>query len=155
MHNLQTLRDTVQQLRVVKRAGAAMALQKTDTRTHKVLWVLLKLVLPASEKPNPPNSPSLQGKEGVGVLDCTSRFQGGKGRSKGIGGLLLPSPKRRGVGGEVLGLALFISTLLLSTSVRATPHTKSGLTTPFIRKDDLHFCERKNGSSSNSVDKQG
>ncbi|WP_333477014.1 hypothetical protein, partial [Allocoleopsis sp.] len=99
MHNLPTLRDTVQQLRVVKRAGVVMARsQKTDTRTHKVLWVLSKLVLPASEKPNSPNPPSLQGKGGVGVFDCTSQFQRGKGGSKGIGRLLLPSPLRRGVG---------------------------------------------------------
>ncbi len=100
--------------------------QKTDTRTHKVFLVLSKLVLPASEKPNPPNlliltkAPIfLQGKGGAGVSDCTSRFQGGKGRSRGLGELLLPL--RKGVGEEVLGLALFIGILLLSESVAATP----------------------------------
>jgi CHAT domain-containing protein/predicted negative regulator of RcsB-dependent stress response len=63
----------------------------------KSLLVLLKLLLPTGEKPNPPAPfPTREG------------------------GALLPSPCRRGVGGEVLGLALFIGILLLSESVGAT-----------------------------------
>jgi len=65
----------------------------------KSLLVLLKLLLPTSKKPNPP-----------------AGFPGREG-----GALLLPSPCRRPFGGEVLGLALFISILLLSESVGATP----------------------------------
>jgi len=65
----------------------------------KSLLVLLKLLLPTGEKPNPP-----------------APFPGREG-----GVIRLPSPCRRGVGGEVLGLALFIGILLLSESVGATP----------------------------------
>jgi len=64
----------------------------------KSLLVLLKLLLPTGEKPNPPAGfPTREG-----------------------GALLLPSPRRRPFGGEVLGLALFIGILLLSESVAAT-----------------------------------
>jgi hypothetical protein len=64
----------------------------------KSLLVLLKLLLPTGEKPNPPAGfPTREG-----------------------GVIRLPSPRRRPFGGEVLGLALFIGILLLSESVAAT-----------------------------------
>jgi tetratricopeptide (TPR) repeat protein len=74
----------------------------------KSLLVLLKLLLPTGEKPNPPAGfPTREG-----------------------GVIRLPSFARRGVGGEVLGLALFIGILLLSESVGATPTRFSPLLDP-------------------------
>jgi CHAT domain-containing protein/predicted negative regulator of RcsB-dependent stress response len=65
----------------------------------KSFLVLLKLVLPTGKKPNPPAPfPTREG-----------------------GVIRLPLKSRRGVGGEVVGLALFIGILLLSESVAATP----------------------------------
>jgi hypothetical protein len=81
----------------------------------KSLLVLLKLLLPTGEKPNPP--------AGFPPLSFSPKRGEDRGRSLFFteGGALLPSPCRRLFGGEVLGLALFIGILLLSESVGATP----------------------------------
>jgi tetratricopeptide (TPR) repeat protein len=70
----------------------------------KSLLVLLKLLLPTGEKPNPP-----------------AGFPTRAGGALLLSSLKLRSPRRRPFGGEVLGLALFIGILLLSESVTATP----------------------------------
>ncbi|AFZ16443.1 CHAT domain-containing protein [Allocoleopsis franciscana] len=120
----------MQQWKAVKRAGAVMARsQKTDTRTHKVLLLLLKsratlcegsialLVgvllfsqsVAACREEDPPQllakAPALKRGENLVKVPL---FKGD------LGGSL-------GVGGEVFGLALLITTLLFSTSVTATP----------------------------------
>jgi tetratricopeptide (TPR) repeat protein len=84
----------------IEGVGAVMVQQiEGKSIGKKSLLVLLKLLLPTGEKPNPPAPfPTREG-----------------------GVIRLPSFARRGVGGEVLGLALFIGILLLSESVAATP----------------------------------
>ncbi|HEY9632201.1 MAG TPA: tetratricopeptide repeat protein [Coleofasciculaceae cyanobacterium] len=89
----------------IEGVGAVMA-QRIEGKSlgKKSLLVLLKLLLPTGEKPNPPAPfPTREG-----------------------GALLLPSPCRRAgalvrIGGEVLGVALFIGIVLVSESVAATP----------------------------------
>jgi hypothetical protein len=87
----------------IEGVGAVMA-QRIEGKSlgKKSLLVLLKLLLPTGEKPNPPAPfPTREG-----------------------GVIRLPSPCRRAgalvrIGGEVLGVALFIGILLLSESVAA------------------------------------